>query len=430
VEWGPDNARAIVGAFAVMAAAWAVGGMKRLPPWRLIIAALALEIVLVAVMFGVPAFRAGLDSLTGAVDALAAATKTGSSFVFGYVGGGAPPFGVINPGATSILAFQALTLILVVSALSAVLWHWGILQVVCKAFAFVFRRLMSLSGPASLGVASNIFLGMVESPILIRPYLASMTRSELFVVMTAGLATVAGTVLVIYANMLEPILPGATGHVVAASILNAPSAVLIAALMIPPLAKAHPEPVPQDVGEPTEERRHGSTIDALVDGVSEGLKLYLSVIAMLLVFVALVALVDSMLGVLPDIFGSPLSVERLFGWVFQPVTWLIGVPWGEADTAGSIYGVKTALNEFIAYQQLTAVSGELSPRTTLIMTYALCGFANFGALGIMMAGLVTMVPSRREDILQLGPLSLVSGSLATLLTGAVIAATPAGLFGV
>lgn len=428
VGWGLDNARAILGALAVMLVAWTFGGFRRFP-LRVVLAALVLELALVLAMFGIPPFRTGLQSLSGVVDALAAATRSGSSFVFGYIGGGATPFAVAEPNNMSILAFQALPLILVVSALSAVFWHWGILQLVCKGFAFVFRRLMSLSGPASLGVAANIFLGMVEAPILIRPYLKRMTRSELFAVMTAGLATVAGTVLVLYAAMLEPVLPGATGHVVAASILNAPSAVLIAALMVSPLAKPNPEPVPSDVGEPVEEHHHASTIDALVTGVGEGLKLYLSVIAMLLVFVALVALANSILGIIPDVGGAPLSVERVFGWVFMPVTWVIGVPWSEAGATGGIYGVKTVLNEFIAYQQLTAASGTISARSTLIMTYALCGFANFGALGIMLAGLTTMAPGRRKDILELGPRSLISGSLATLLTGSVVAAMPAGLFG-
>jgi CNT family concentrative nucleoside transporter len=431
--WGVDNARAIAGAFVVMLLAWALGGFKRLP-WRVIISSIVLEIVLTAAMFGVPPFRDALNSLSSAVDALSDAAQAGSSFVFGYLGGGAPPFAVAVPGNQSILAFNALTMILLISALSAVLWHWGVLQVVCKAFAWVFQRFMSMSGPASLGVASNVFLGMVESPILIRPYLATMTNSELFVVMVAGLATVAGTVMVIYAQMLEPVLPGATGHIVAASILNSPSAVLIAALMVPPLSKAHPEPVPKNVGEPithedatVKDHRHASTIDALVAGVTDGLQLWLSVIAMLLVFVALVALVNSILHVIPPIQGAPLTVERVFGWMFQPVTWAIGIPWKEAGHAGSIYGVKTVLNEFIAYQQLSAAH-DLSPRTTLILTYALCGFANFGALGIMMAGMVTMTPSRRVDILRLGPLSLVAGSLATLFTGAVIGAAPASFF--
>ncbi len=410
-----------------MAVAWAIGGLRR-PPVRLVASALGLQIALVVLLFGLPPARAALLSLSGVVQALAAATREGSAFVFGYVGGAAPPFAVAEPSNLSSLAFQALPLILVISALSALLWHWRVLQLVCGGFALVFRRLLAISGAASLGVAANIFLGMVEAPILIRPYLARMTRRELFTIMTAGLATVAGTVLVIYAAMLEPVLPGATGHVVAASIMNAPAAILIAALMV---ADRPGAPAGAAPGEPAPEaHRHASTIDALVTGVGDGLRLYLNVIAMLLVFVALVALVNAMLAAAPDVLGAPLSVERVFGWVFLPVTWAIGVPWEEADQAGAVYGVKTVLNEFIAYQNLTALGEEIGTRTRLIMTYALCGFANFGALGIMIGGLTTMAPERRADILELGPRSLVAGSLATLLTGSIIGMMPAALFGI
>jgi CNT family concentrative nucleoside transporter len=429
--WGPDNARAIVGALAIVAAAWALGGLKR-PPVRLVLSALALQIGLVLLMFGAPPVRQGLFALSGAVQALSNATRAGSAFVFGYVGGAAPPFPVFEPSNAGSLAFQALPLILVISALSAVFWHWRLLQLVCGGFAFLFRRLLALSGAASLGVAANIFLGMVEAPILVRPYLERMTRTELFTIMTAGLATVAGTVLVLYATMLEPILPGATGHVVAASIMNAPAAILIAGLMVPDPDRGRrvvEAGKTESGGGAAEELRHASTIDALVTGVGDGLRLYLSVIAMLLVFVALVALANGMLAVAPDVAGAPLSVERIFGWIFQPVTWAIGIPWSEAGPAGALYGVKTALNEFIAYERLSALGDFISPRTRLIMTYALCGFANFGALGIMLAGLTTMAPGRRAEIIALGPRSLLAGSLATLLTGAIVGALPGGLFG-
>jgi len=426
--WGADNARAIAGILAVLIFAWVLGGLKR-PPLRLVITALGLQFVLALLLFGAPPVRRALFGLTGVVDALQNATRSGASFVFGYVGGGATPFLVDQPANSFSLAFQALPLIMVVSALSAVLWHWRVLQLVCGAFAFIFNRLLALSGAASLGVAANIFLGMVEAPILVRPYIARMTRTELFTVMTAGLATVAGTVLVIYAAMLGPFLPGAAGHVIAASMMNAPAAILIARLMVPEAAGQKASDVANALSS-VEGPAHSSTIDALVSGVGDGLKLYLNVIAMLLVFVALVALINSMLGVAPDVLGAPLSVERMFGWVFRPVMWIMGVPWEESGLAGSLYGVKTALNEFIAFEQLTALGDTISDRTRLIMTYALCGFANFGALGIMLAGLTTMAPERRAEILELGPRALVAGSLATIVTGAVVASLPAAMFGI
>jgi CNT family concentrative nucleoside transporter len=432
--WGLDNARAIGGAVGVLALAWALGGMRR-PSVRFVASALGLQVALVLVMFGAPPVRAALLALTGVVTALQDATRAGSAFVFGYVGGGDPPFYVAHDENMLSLAFESLPLVLVISGLSAVLWHWRVLQLVCGGFAFVFRRLLGLSGAASLGVAANIFLGMVEAPILVRPYLARLTRSELFTLMTAGMATVAGTVLVIYASMLKPILPGAAGHVVAASIMNAPGAILIARLMVPTNAPTPAEAEaavrlePELTASPDADGRlHASTMDALVTGVGDGLRLYLNIIAMLLVFVALVALANGALGAFPDVGDAPLSVERAFGWVFQPITWAIGVSWDEAGAAGALYGVKTVLNEFIAYERLAALGELISARTRLIMTYALCGFANFGALGIMLAGLTTMAPDRRGEIVSLGLRSLAAGSLATLLTGAIVGAMPAALF--
>ncbi|MGD2131396.1 MAG: nucleoside transporter C-terminal domain-containing protein [Maricaulaceae bacterium] len=427
-SWGPDNARAVAGAAGIVFAAWALGGLKR-PPVRLVISALALQIALVVLMFGAPPIRAGLFSLTAVVQALEEATRAGSAFVFGYIGGGAAPFPVDRPENALSLAFQALPLVLVISGLSAVFWHWRILQLVCGAFAVLFRRLLGLSGAASLGVAANIFLGMVEAPILVRPYLQNMSRSDLFTLMAAGLATVAGTVLVIYAVLLEPILPGAAGHVVAASIMNAPAAILIARLMVPPDPAVAKEPARAERPH-ADEPHYASTMEALVTGVGEGLKLYLNIIAMLLVFVALVALINGALDALPSVNGEPLSVERGFGVLFRPVVWAIGIPWEEARAAGALYGVKTVLNEFIAYERLAFIGEVLDVRTRLIMTYALCGFANFGGLGIMLGGLTAMVPERKAEIVNLGLRSMIAGSLATLLTGAIIGALPAGLFGI
>lgn len=426
-EWTADNARAFAGLGAVIALSWAIGGFRR-PSFRLIFGAVATQFALVIALFAAPPVRESLFALSGVVDALMSATQAGTSFVFGYVGGGAAPFEAAAPQNAVSLAFQILPLVIVVSALSAVLWRWRVLAWVTAGFAFVFRRLFGLSGPASLAVASNIFLGMVEAPILVRPHLKDLSKSELFIVMTAGMATVAGTVLVLFAVMLDGVIPQAAGHVIAASIMSCPAAVLIARLMVP---RAGPE---TSGGASPPARlatdRHASTMDALTDGVGEGLKLYLSIVAMLLAFVALVALVNGGLAALPDIAGAPLTVERALGWVFAPAMWLMGVPWEEAGPAGALFGTKTALNEIIAFSQLTELGEALSPRTRLVMTYALCGFANFGSLGIMIAGLTTMLPERRHEVLDLGLLSVLSGGLATIMTGCVVAALPAALLGV
>ncbi|MBA4802099.1 MAG: nucleoside:proton symporter [Euryhalocaulis sp.] len=427
-SWGVDNARAILGLLLIIIFAWGWGGFRR-PSMRMILWALGLQFGLVLLLFAAPALRGALVGLNSVVDALEGATRAGTAFVFGYVGGGATPYDTTKPQNSVSLAFQVLPLVLLVSALSAVLWRWRVLPFVTGLFAAIFRRTLGLSGAASLAVAANIFLGMVEAPILAKPYLSRLTRSELFVIMTAGMATVAGTVLIIYAILLRPLIPEAVGHVLAASVISVPAAVLLARLMVPeddPRGAAKEARAERlHIGEPV----YDSTMDALTTGVVEGMKLYLNILAMLIVFVALVALANVALGAAPDVAGAPLSVERIFGWAFQPLMWLMGIPWAEAQTAGGLFGVKTALNEFLAFERLGDVSETLSPRTRLILTYALCGFANFGSLGIMLAGLTTMAPNRRKDILDLGLPSLVSGTLATVMTGCVIAALPAGMFG-
>lgn len=429
--WGVDNARAVAGLFVIVAAAWMLGaGWRRRPPLTLILAGLGLQFAVAVILFAFAPMKGALMGLAAGVEALQAASQTGAAFVFGYVAGGPAPFDVVSPQNAVSLAFQLLPIIMLVSAVSAVLWRWRILPLITGAFAAIFRHAMGLSGATSLATAANIFMGMVEAPILIRPYLARMNRSDLFIVMTAGLSTVAGTVLVIYAVMLRDTLPDAAGHIVAASLMSAPAAILIARLMEPPgqpdpAAPAEPEPEARVMGP-----RYASTMDALARGVTDGLSVYLNVIAMLLTFTALVALVNAGLTAAPDVVGAPVTVERAFGWLFQPVVWIIGVPWAESGQAGALFGIKTALNEFLAFDALARSGDELSARTSLIMAYALCGFANFGSLGIMLAGLTTMAPERRELILALGPKSLVSGTLATLMTGAVAGAFPGAIFGV
>lgn len=432
MEWGAENARAAVGMAAIVAAAWALGGGKR-PRLALIGGAIGLQFAAMLALFAAPPMREALFGLTVVVEALQDATAAGTAFVFGPVGG-APSADGDGGGGPVSLAFQILPLVMVISGLSAVLWRWRILPVITAGFAVVFRRALGLSGAASLAVAANIFMGMVEAPILVRPHLAKLSRSELFVLMTTGLATVAGTVLAIYAVFLGAILPDAAGHVLAASIISAPAAVLLGRLMVPP----EPAESGRD-GEQTSSggpvvmgaSPHASTLEALTNGVMEGLKLYLNIIAMLLVFVALLALVNQTLAALPAVAGAPLTVERLLGVALQPVIWAIGVPWREAAAAGGLFGVKTALNEFLAFEALVAQveAGALSPRTALIMTYALCGFANFGSLAIMIAGLSTLMEDRRAEILALAPRALISGSLATLMTGCVVGFLPAALFG-
>ncbi|WP_421857963.1 NupC/NupG family nucleoside CNT transporter [Oceanicaulis sp.] len=416
--------RSLIGVFVFLAIAWVLGPRKT-PPVVLIIGGVAVQFAIAILLFSFAPTRAFLSSLTTVVEVLQAATTQGTSFVFGYLGGGDNPYVIREgmEGLTFTFAFQALPMVIVLSAISAVLWRWRILEFAVRGFASLFRRILNLSGAASLGAAANIFLGMTESPVLIRPRLPAISRSDLFLIMTVGFSTVAGSVMAIYVNQLNAVLDDAAGHILTASLISVPAAAVLARLM-------HPQ---DETAEQAEKERipvqlYHSTMDALTTGVSDGVKLFVNIIAMLLVFTAIVALVNFMLGGLPDFMGEPITVQRVLGFIFSPLVWIAGLPWSEAQAGGTVMGFKTALNEIFAYDALAANADQLSPRSRLIMTYAACGFANFSSVGILVGGLIAVAPSRREDILQLAPRALISGTLATLMTGAVIGALPMSLF--
>ena len=354
-------------------------------------------------------------SLNQIVVALSEATQAGTQVVFGYVGGGPSPFEITKPQNAFVLGFQALPLVLVIAALSALLWHWHILKWVTKAFAWALERLLGLSGAVGLGAAANVILGMVEAPLLIRPYLERLTRSELFVLMSVGLATVAGTVIILYAQLIGALVPDGLGQIMVASLISLPAAILIATVMVPETETASTaESLPED-------QPYDSAMDAITKGTGEGLKLLLNIIAMLLVLSALVELSNIILSGLPDFAGAPLTLQRLLGWVFTPLVWAMGIPAAETQVAAELMGIKTALNEFLAYLQLIQLpEGVLSERSTYIMIYALCGFANFASVGIMIGGLTALVPTRRKEIISLSLRSLVAGTLATSMTGAMV----------
>lgn len=404
--------------------AWLMGPHgARLPPRaavRVAAMGIALQFIVAGLFLLVPQLKIVFEILARAVAGLQAATLEGMRFVFGYLAGGPAPFEITDPGNTFVLAFQALPLILVVSVLSRLLYYWGILQRVVAGFAWALKRTMGLSGALATATAANIFVGMVEAPLFIRPYLKDMSRADLFATMTAGMATVAGTVMAIYAALLEPSLPGAAGHVIVASVISAPAAITMARLMVPEEAAAAAEEVRLDP-----QALPDGAMDAIAQGTADGLRLLAYVTAMLIVMVALVALVDALLAVAGRPFGVTPTVEAAFGLAAAPLAWLIGIPWGEAMAAGELIGIKTVLNEFIAYVKL-AGDASISERSRLILTYALCGFANFGSLGIMLGGLVAMCPERRADFIALGPRTIVSGTLATLMTGAVAGAMTPG----
>ncbi|HEY1613871.1 MAG TPA: nucleoside transporter C-terminal domain-containing protein [Rhizomicrobium sp.] len=409
--------QSLLGMVVIIALAWAISENRRIFPLRTVAAGLVLQLILALLLLKVPAARTTLLSLNAVVDALSAATRAGTSFVFGYVGGGAPPFAVTDPHGLTNFAFGVLPLVIVISALAALLWHWRVLPIVVNGFAFVLRKTMGLGGALGLGAAATVFLGMIEAPLLIRPYLTQLSRSELFMLFTVGLATVAGTVFVLYATILEPVVPGALGHILVASILSLPGALYLGRIMVPGESGTQ---TPQAL-----DFRYRSSMDAIARGTEDGLKLWLGIVAMLLVIVALVALADQLLAHLPGFAGVPITVERVFGWFFAPVVWLFGVPWQEAATAGSLMGSKMVLNEFVAYLRLAALPvSALDPRARLIMLYAMCGFANFGSVGIMIAGVSSLVPERRDEIVSLAMRALLSGTMASGLSGCLIGLLP------
>jgi concentrative nucleoside transporter, CNT family len=372
---------------------------------------------------GVIALLALAWAFGDAVGTVAAASRAGTSFVFGYLGGGALPFDLKAPGADFILAFQALPVVLIMSVLTTLLFYWRVLPPVVRGMAWLLERTLGVGGAVGLSTAANIFLGMVEAPLFIRPYLAQMTRSELFLVMTGGMAGIAGTVLVLYATLLAPLIPDAAAHFVIASVLGAPAAILVSLIMVPETSDKR---TGGSLGDPRVAQRDpdmhaSSTMDAIVKGTTAGLELLLNIIAMLIVLVALVYIANAILGLLPDVGGAPISLQRLLGYAMAPVCWLLGLPWQQAITAGSLMGTKTVLNELIAYVDLSKLGPDvLDPRSRLIMLYAMCGFANFGSLGIMIGGLGTMAPERRDEINALGLKSIVSGTLTTCLMGAIV----------
>ena len=407
--------RGLLGIVALLAFAWALSENRRRIPWRTVCSGLGLQFALAALLIHLPPARAAILLVNDGANALQRATETGSRFVFGYLAGPPLPFAEANPGASFILAFQALPLVLTISALASLLFHWGVLQRIAAAFAWLLRRFMGIGGPLALGAAVHVFVGMVEAPLLVRPYLARMQRGELFALMSCGMAGVAGTVMVIYAAFLSPLIPDALGNILTASVISTPAALAIAALMVPS-GPAGPEEGRLVLHDPPV-----GAMDALVKGTMDGIPVLAAIVATLLVAVAMVALANMALGVLPLWDDAPLTLQRIFSYPFRPVMWLIGLDWHQATIAATLMGTKTVLNEFVAYLDFSRLPADtFSHRERLMVTYALCGFANFGSLGIVIGGLGAMVPERRHEIVALGMRTILAGTLATCISGAVV----------
>ncbi|MGD9160658.1 MAG: nucleoside transporter C-terminal domain-containing protein [Desulfobacteraceae bacterium] len=406
--------QSLAGLFILAMLAWMISENRKKIKYSTIASGLIIQVLLALVLVKLPFSRSIFTWLNNIVSALQESTAEGAGFVFGYLGGGSAPFAVTNPGSSFILAFQSLPLVLLISALSALLFYWKIIPLIVRGFSWLLSRGMGVVGVEGLGVSANIFVGMVEAPLLVKPYIPGISRSELFTIMTSGMATIAGTVMVLYASILNDIVPGITGHLLTASLISAPAAITVSKLMIPETASISGG----DIDLPDQA---GSSMDAVTKGTFEGINLLINIAAMLVVLVALVHLLNMILGIIPDPGGEPITIQRLLGYIMAPVTWIMGIPWSEAKITGSLMGIKTILNELIAYQNLASLGENvISERSRIIMTYAMCGFANPGSLGIIIGGMGAMAPERRNEIVSLGMRSIVAGTIATCMTGAVM----------
>ncbi len=414
-----DQLRGLIGIAALMGLAWAFSENRRgHPGWTWIAGALVMQGLLAVLIVRVPLVWEAVGLVNSAVSAVEAATLKGSSYMFGYLGGAELPF-ALKPGAQPplVIAFQILPLVIVFSALSALLWHWGVLRWIVNGLGFLLRRSLGVSGVVGLSGGASIFLGVVEAPLVTRAYFARVSRSELFQIMTLTMATISGAILILYASTLRNTVPDSVGHMITASLISLPAALLIARLMVPPGA----DDTATEVEKEDPGMRYDGSIDAIIKGTMDGLQLFLAVIAVIITVFALVALVDMALALLPLVDGDPLTLKRLLGWALAPLMWLIGVPWGEAQAAGALMGTKAVLNEYVAYLELAALpAGTLGPRSLLIVTYALCGVANLASVGLLVSTIGTLCPERRAEAAGLGMKSWISGNLATAMTGAWI----------
>ena len=404
--------QAIFGVLVFVALAYLLSENKRAIAWRAVALGIGLQFVLAVLLLKIPLVSQLLFGLNQFVVAIEAATTAGTVFLFGYLGGGEPPFDIAAADVPYLFAFRVLPQVIVFSVIVALLWYWRILPLFVKGLGWLLRKTMRVGGAVGTAGAASLFLGMVEAPLVIRAYLAGLSRSELFTVMTLGMSTVAGSMLVLYASILQGLIPGIVGHIITASLINIVGAIYVSRLMIPEQPSAVSSDLAVDMG-------YISTVDALTRGTRDGLMLAVNVGAMLLVLISLVALVNGLLSVI-TVFDAPMSIERALGWLFAPAAWLLGIPWSEAPAAGTLLGTKLALNELIAYIQLAQQGDGFAPATRQILLYALCGFANLGSLGILLGGLAILVPERREEVLAIAPRSIISGTLVTLNTAALV----------
>jgi CNT family concentrative nucleoside transporter len=420
--------RGLLGILGFCLLAWLLSSDRRRIPWRAVIGGIGLQLALAALILSTAGGRGVFEAAAGAVGRLIAMAEPGAKLVFGPLADPAKLGAVFGPEGAFVFAFAGtgLAAILFFSALMSVLYHLGVMQVVVWVLARIMALVMGVSGAEATAMAANVFIGQTEAPLVVRPYLERMTRSELMALMTGGFATIAGSVLAVYMGLLGPEVGP---HLLTASVLSAPAALLVAKLMLPESERS------ETAGrvELRIERRAGNVIEAAAQGTTDGLALWLNVIAMLIAFMGLVALGDGLLGALSgnSWLTTELSLARLFGWLFAPLAWLMGVQgWHDCQLFGALLGTKISVNEFVAFSQLHDLQAAapdaprfLNPRSEILAAYALCGFANFASIGIQIGGIGALVPARRAELARLGLRAMAGGALASWMTAAV-----AGIF--
>jgi len=381
---------------------------------KFIIYALLIQTSLAFILLEIPFISSFFDVMSMAVESLRLSAIEGSSFVFGYLGGGDAPFEVSNNQNLPIFAFTFLPMLIFLSALSALLWHWKILPFLIKLLAKLFERPLDAKGPIGLAATANIFLGQLEAPLLIKPYLNKMNQRDLLIIMTVGMSTIAGSVMVLYITWLDDKFTGVIGHFLTASILSVPAAIMFSNILIPS-AQTELKTAKEDL------KMYESSMDAISVGTKDGLNMFLSVIASLIVFLSLVALADFILGIFPNVYGEPISLQRIAAFIFAPIAWLMGIPFAEIIPAGNLLGTKTIFNELIAFNDLRDLdTNVLSERSQLIMLYGICGFANISSVGILLGGLSAICPDIRGTLLKIAFRALFAATLASCLTGTVV----------
>lgn len=409
-----EIARGVCGLAAFIGIAWLISEKRSSFSLRSVAVGLTIQIVLALILTRLPVVTGALGGLARGVDSLQASAGDGARFVFGYLGGGPQPFQAAagNPS-TFIFGLQVLPAVLLVSALAAVLWHWGVLRWIVRGAAWAFGRAFGVSGPVGVSTAACIFLGMVEAPLLVRPLLPKLSRGEIFIIMVDGLSVIAGSTMILLGTMLAGRMPDAFTHLLTASLISTPMAIVMARIIVP-------SDISKDRSSLSLESGYRSTLDAMTHGTINAVKVAAYVVALLIVFVGTIALIDKTLTLIP-VTGAPVTLASIFGWLFAPIAWLMGVSAGDYQTVGALLGTKVAANEVVAYGRLLSLPpGTLSAKSQLVITYALCSFGNFGSVAILIGTLAAMAPEKAEEVVQLGPKAIAAAFLTTCMTGTIV----------